>query len=102
MNGVLEGREQALGDLCRRYHVRRLSLFGSALRADFDPVRSDLDFLVEFDEPPDGGYATQYFGLLRDLEALFGRGVDLVEAAAIRNPWFRRGIDSSTRVLFAA
>ena len=102
MNRVLEGKEQALGGLCRRYHVRRLSLFGSATRTDFDPGRSDLDFLVEFDDPPDGRYANQYFGLLRDLAVLFDRPVDLVESGAIRNPWFRRGVDASATVLFAA
>ena len=69
---------------------------------DFDPGRSDLDFLVEFDDPPDGRYANQYFGLLRDLGALFARPVDLVESGAIRNPWFRRGVYASATVLFAA
>jgi hypothetical protein len=102
VNRALEGKEEALSELCRRYHVRRLSLFGSATRADFDPSRSDLDFLVEFDDPPDSRYANQYFGLLRDLEVLFARPVDLVESGAIRNPWFRRGVDASSTVLFAS
>ena len=41
---------EELRDLCRRFHVRRLEVFGSAARGDFDPARSDIDFLVEFAE----------------------------------------------------
>ena len=42
-------RRDELRAVCRRFHVRRLDLFGSAARGDFDPQRSDVDFLVEFD-----------------------------------------------------
>lgn len=102
MDSPLEGKHEALGGLCRRYNVRRLYLFGSSLRADFDPERSDLDFLVELGEPPDGRPANQYFGLLKELRTLFGRPVDLVDADAIRNPWFRKSVEATRRELFAA
>jgi hypothetical protein len=102
MSSPLGGKEKGLEELCRRYQVRRLYLFGSALRADFDFDRSDLDFLVEFDEPPDGRAARQYFGLLGELRVLFGRPVDLVDADAIRNPWFRKSLEATRRELFAA
>jgi hypothetical protein len=52
------------------------------------PGQSDMDFLVEFDPLPPGGYADAYFGLLESLEALCGSPVDLVVASAIRNPFF--------------
>ena len=54
---------EELRDLCRRFHVRRLEVFGSAARGDFDPARSDLDFLVEFQPLPPGAYADAVFGL---------------------------------------
>src|SRR5262245_18920419 len=61
--------------LCRRFHVRRLDLFGSAARDDFDPSRSDLDFLVEFDYGhADALSLRTFFGLRESLESLFGRG----------------------------
>lgn len=101
MSAPLEGKEEALAGLCRRHHVRRLYLFGSSLRADFDPERSDLDFLVELGEPPDGRPANQYFGLLKELQSLFGRPVDLVDATAIRNPWFRKSVEATRRELLA-
>ena len=88
--------------LCSRYGVRRLALFGSAVRDDFDPLRSDLDFLVEFQPMPAGGHSKSYFGLLRELELLFGRTVDLVEAGAIHNPYVLRSVEAEQKTLYAA
>jgi predicted nucleotidyltransferase len=92
----------ALADLCRRHHVLRLSLFGSATRDDFDPQRSDLDFLVDFEALPSGLYADAYFGLLESLAQLFGRPVDLVVASAIKNPYFWQSVDQTKTLLYAA
>jgi predicted nucleotidyltransferase len=98
---ISEKREQ-VAELCRQYHVRRLALFGSAVRDDFDPQRSDLDFVVEFEARQPGEYAKAYFGLLAALEQLFGRHVDLVEPDAVRNPYFRRAIEARQETLYAA
>ncbi len=56
-------RREEVRALCRRFGVRRLDLFGSAARDDFDPARSDLDFLYELEAKPPGGYADAFFGL---------------------------------------
>jgi predicted nucleotidyltransferase len=95
-------RRETLATLCRRFRVRRLELFGSAVRPDFDPATSDLDFLVEFEELPWGEHARCYFGLLEALEELFGRPVDLVMLSAVDNPYFLEEIASSRTVLYAA
>jgi len=88
--------------LCRRFYVRRLDVFGSAARGDFDTENSDLDFLVEFyrDEPTDAFDA--YFGLKEALEELFGRPVDLVEAGAVENPYLKASIEASRENVYAA
>ena len=99
---TIEEHRAELVELCRRHHVIRLSLFGSATRDDFDPERSDLDFLVEFEPQPPGGYADSFFGLLESLESLFGRSIDLVVASAIRNPYFRQSVDQTKSLLYAA
>ncbi len=52
MIAEISSHREELQQLCRRFHVRRLDLFGSATGQEFDPARSDLDFLVEFDSPP--------------------------------------------------
>ena len=94
---------EELHALCRRYHVRRLDVFGSAARGDFDPERSDVDFLVEFDRGhPDALSLKTYFDFKDALEALLGRPVDLVEPGAVQNPYLRASIDASREPLFAA
>lgn len=88
--------------LCRRYSVRRLRLFGSALRADWDVERSDFDFLAEFDPPVGMNAFDRYMGFVLDLEALLGRKVDVVDWNAAKNPFFKRHAESSARELYAA
>jgi len=89
--------------LCRRFHVRRLDLFGSAARGDFDTERSDIDFLVEFDrEHPEALSFNTYFDFKEALEALLGRPVDLVEPSAVRNPYLKASIDASREPVFEA
>jgi uncharacterized protein len=103
MIALVRDRFADLQTLCAQYGVRRLSLFGSAARGhDFDPQRSDLDFLVEFAPLPTGRRADRYFGLLADLERLFDRPVDLLDVAAIRNPYLERAVTVSQEVLYAA
>ena len=98
----VEEHRSELAEICRRHHVLTLSLFGSATRDDFDPQRSDLDFLVDFEPVPRGQYADAFFGLLESLERLFERPVDLVVASAIRNPYFRQSVDQTKTLLYAA
>ena len=102
MQPFIDEHREAVAALCRRYHVRRLDVFGSATNDEFDPSRSDIDFLVEF-EPAGYERAFQtYFGLKEDLEKLFGRAVDLVMATAVRNPYLKASIERTRRVLYAA
>lgn len=98
----IEDQRGALEALCRRFQVRRLELFGSASGESFDPQSSDLDFLVEFEDPPAGGYADAYFGLAESLRELFHRDVDLVVLSAVKNPYFRESIERSRTLLYAA
>jgi hypothetical protein len=98
---IADHREE-LQDLCRRFHVRRLDVFGSAARDDFDPARSDLDFLVEFEPLQPGAYVDAFFGLKEGLEQLFGRTADLISATAIRNPYFRQSVERTKALLYAA
>jgi hypothetical protein len=89
-------------ELCERFGVRRLEVFGSAAGERFEPSRSDLDFLVEFRPASPSEMADRYFGLLEALEGLFSRPIDLVMTAAIKNPYFLQGIEPSRTLLYAA
>jgi len=89
-----------LADLCRRWKVREMSLFGSVLREDFRPD-SDLDVLVVF-EPGAPWSLFDLIDLQRELGLLLGRAVDLVERSALRNPFRRQSILASRKVVYAA
>ena len=103
MIAEISSHREELRELCRRFHVRRLYLFGSATGDDFDADRSDLDFLVEFDRGAPGAMSFKtFFGLKEALEALFGRSVDLVEPSAILNPYLKHGIERSRESVFEA
>lgn len=99
---AIQTHRTELDVLCRKYHVRRLDVFGSAAGGQFDPDKSDLDFLVEFEALEPATCADAYFGLLESLEKLFGRPVDLVSARAVTNPYFRQAIEQTKALLYAA
>lgn len=85
---------------CRKWRIRELSLFGSALREDFND-ESDYDFLVSFEE----GVSLDIDSLLdmkEELEQSLGRPVDLVEKEALQNPWRKREILANREVIYAA
>jgi predicted nucleotidyltransferase len=92
----------AIADACRHHQVLRMHLFGSALRDDFDPTRSDLDLLVEFQPIDSGALVQAFFGLERQLASITGKPVDLVMADAVRNPYVRRDIEASKQLIYEA
>jgi predicted nucleotidyltransferase len=102
MTHLLEDHRESLADLCKKYRVLRLDVFGSAARADFDEEASDVDLLVEFDDMPYADRADAYLGFLTAVEALLGRRIDLVEVSAVRNPYLLRGIEESRELVYAA
>jgi len=102
MTGLITQKREQIAQLCREFHVRRLALFGSAVGDNFDPERSDLDFVVEFEALSPGTYSNTYFGLINALEQLFGRRVDLVEPESVRNPYFRQEIEAHQETVYAA
>lgn len=102
MRQQIEAKLPQLRALCREHHVRRLALFGSALRLGFDPGRSDVDFVVEFLPLPPFAHRDAYFGLLLGLEDLFECPIDLVEWEVVENPYLRRNIEHTQETLYAA
>lgn len=93
----------AIQALCQEFGVARLDLFGSAATGEFDPARSDIDFLVEYAPETDlGPWLKRFFELRERLSSLLGYPVDLVEAGAPRNPFIVRSIDESRQMVYAA
>src|ERR1022692_2879640 len=91
--------ETDLADLCRRYRVGELSLFGSAARGEMR-ADSDIDMLVEF--LPDAGIdLVDYAGLMLDLSRLLGSKVDLVSKNGLK-PLIRASVLEEARLLYTA
>jgi hypothetical protein len=89
-----------LADFCRKWRIRELSIFGSALRDDFNP-ESDLDFLVSF-EPGAPFDIDRLLDIKEELEARCGRPVDIVEKETLRNPWRRYEILKTREIIYAS
>jgi predicted nucleotidyltransferase len=98
---ILQDKREAIAELCVRHGVARLDVFGSALRDDFRPGESDIDFLVEFGPHEGHALVEAYFNLLDELRALLGE-VDLVMADAVKNRYIAREIERTKQLLYAA
>ena len=103
MHAEIAERKNEIARVCRRYRVSRLEVFGSAARGtDFDPEKSDVDFLVEFEPPLLPGIFRRYTGLLDELRAALGRPVDLGQPSAIRNKYLQEAIDRERELVYEA
>lgn len=99
---MIQARQADVALLCRRTRARRLGLFGSAARGSFEPGRSDLDFLVTFDDLPPADYADAYFALKEGLETLFGQPVDLVTEPSMRNPFLIKRVQAERLEIYGS
>ena len=99
---ILKQFKQRVADLCRDLAVAELRLFGSATSGAFNPAASDVDLVVEFRDHDAPGISDRYFSLAEGLERIFQRPVDLVTSRAIKNPYFRRIVDETSRLIYAA
>ena len=102
MHASIESRLPEVRELCQACGVSSLELFGSAARVDFDPERSDVDLLVEWDPRDEGSLPARWWRLEQGLRELFGRPVDLLTMRSIRNGRLRAAIESQPRVVIVA
>jgi len=97
--GPVEVDQDKLVEVCRRYQVRELSVFGSAAHGKMRPD-SDVDVLVEFLPQAEIGLL-EYAGLMLDLSPLIGRKVDLVSKSGLK-PLIRNSVLEEAQLLYAA
>ncbi len=86
-----EQHTEAIKEICSDLRVKRLDIVGSAARDDFQPERSDIDVLVEFEDVD--RLFHRYFELKERLEQELGRPVDVIQDGAVKNPYVRKSLD---------
>ncbi len=101
MQQFITDRLPEIRDLCGAHHVRRMSIFGSAVREDFDPETSDVDVRVEFLPEADEDYLENLYAIHDMLPVYFQRKVDVI-SGDIRNPYLKREIESHEVTVYAA
>lgn len=101
VNRVIQTNAEHISALCQRVGVRRLDVFGSATRPDFNPSASDFDFVVELDQTAPTQTAQAWFELKQGLETLFARPVDLLTAESLLNPYLRQRVESERQNVYA-
>ncbi|HET9662380.1 MAG TPA: nucleotidyltransferase domain-containing protein [Thermomicrobiales bacterium] len=101
MNQIITDNLPAIQTICEQFGVARLELFGSATRDDFDPEKSDFDFIVEFLDYGTG-ISDRFFGLIEALEELLGHPVDLGSARTLKNPYLIAEINQDRTTLYDA
>jgi hypothetical protein len=99
---LLQAKLEPLRELCERYGVERLELFGSAAKGAFDPESSDIDLIAHFRNRRQGDYAARFLAFAEAAEALLQRPVDLLTEAMIKNPYFKQDVDESRTTLYVS
>lgn len=102
MHPLIDRHRDKITALCRRYGVRRLDVFGSIMRDDFDAAQSDVDVVVEFDPQTPGSGLRRYFDLKAQLENLLKHPVDIIELDAMEDTRLKRIIQRTKVPLYAA
>ena len=94
-------KTEQLQQLCEKYNVKELYLFGSATTEDFSED-SDLDFIVKFNRRGFEGAFDQFIDFKQELEQIYGRSVDLYHLKKFRNTIFQEEVERSKELLYAA
>ena len=103
MIDLIKNNTEALASICVEHYVKSLHLFGSAAKGDFNPKKSDLDFVVEFNDAIDPiDYADNFFSLLDALKQLFQKEVDLLSFRSLRNQVIISEFNNTKVQLYAA
>lgn len=96
---LIENNLQKIIDLCQKYKVYKLFVFGSALTDKFNE-QSDIDLVVDFKDVNLADYADNYFDFKEALSKLLGRNIDLLEDKGVRNPVLRKNIDNTKLLIY--
>lgn len=100
INARVRPKVSAIESSCRRHHVSRAALFGSATQTADAVIPSDLDILVTFESLEPRMKAEQYASLTAELERIMGMPVDVMVSSAVRNPYLQAELERTQVVLY--
>ncbi|MCX6233202.1 MAG: nucleotidyltransferase domain-containing protein [Bacteroidetes bacterium] len=101
MQSIIKEKISALQELCKKYDVKTLYVFGSVCTDSFTN-NSDIDILISFKDISIEKYTDNYFELHHKLEELFNRKIDLLTENSLSNPYFIESIEETKQLLYAA
>ena len=96
---LLKANSEAINSLCKKHKGEKLYAFGSVLTSAFHD-ESDVDFLVDFRDQGIEKYVSNFFEFKFELENLFKRDVDLIEASSISNPYFKEELEETKILIY--
>jgi uncharacterized protein len=97
---ILKPYAPSLKEVCKKYGVEKLYVFGSLVSGEFDEKTSDIDFLVKFKEDEKVGISL--LTMMIELEKLLGRKVDLIRERPFENEYFARSVEATKTLVYAA
>ena len=87
-------------NICRKHRVNKIYAFGSSVTSSFDPQISDIDIIVDLDIKDPIEYGETLLALWDNLELFFKRKVDLLTDDSIHNPYLRKSIESTKKLVY--
>lgn len=99
MISLVADNRSRIAELCRKQHVTKLEVFGSATTNSFDLDTSDIDMIVDLG-PYSDDIADRFLDLAHGLEKILGRSVDRITSRSIRNPYFRLVVDGQRETIY--
>lgn len=100
LSSLIKERYNDFINLCKEHKVSKIYAFGSSITDGFDPTKSDIDVVVELDIKDPIEYGEALLSLWDVLEAFFKRKVDLLTDDSINNPYLRKSIESTKKLIY--
>ena len=97
----LDKYTNSITELCEKHKVKTLYAFGSVLTDKFNK-KSDVDFIVDFENLSVEDYVDNYFNLKFSLENVLKRPIDLLEEKAIKNPYFKQNVNQQKQLVYGS
>jgi predicted nucleotidyltransferase len=97
---LIKEKYDAFINLCKQHKVSKIYAFGSSVTNQFDPAKSDIDIVVALDVKDPIEYGETLLSLWDNLEIFFNRKVDLLTDDSINNPYLRKSIDATKKLIY--